>query len=119
MLTVFALVTLFAIGLNTAVVWQLDALLVRRERLDQARTTAHLTAAAIARPLDADETLRLAHQVPGVEALAFYDSKGLPVASFPARSEVPEPDIQAALRLGETRAIALGPPVNGQQHLRV
>lgn len=104
-LIAFALVTLFAIGLNTVVVWRLNQLLLRRERLAEGRMAARLTAAAIGeRPVDAATAERIVRTVPGVMAVAFFDAGGSERARFGAPFSIPPADLMETLRLRETRA---------------
>lgn len=104
-LIAFALVTLFAIGLNTVVVWRLNQLLLRRERLDEARTAARLTVAALGdHQADAETAERIVRTVPGVMAVVFLDPSSAERARFGASFPIPSTDVNGALRLRETRA---------------
>ncbi len=74
LLVTFALVTLFAIALNAVVVWRVNTLVLRRERLEQALTTAR-TAGALAAG-DPQAAADRISKVEGVEGVECFDAIG-------------------------------------------
>ncbi len=96
-LVAFATVTLFAIGLNTFVVWRIDSMLLRRERIGEAAASVRWMAAALGGAPSQPAAERLAREVEGVEAFLVHDASG----SERARVGEPPTDrasIEAAVR---------------------
>src|SRR5579859_3258205 len=118
-LATFGLITLFAIVLNTLVVWQLDTLLVRRERVEQISLAGTLAGSALGRAPVKGDAARITADVPRLISLSLYDTQGRSVDHWgPALSEPDPSQLIEALRLGETQAVAT-PAVSDQHVLRV
>ena len=115
-LIAFALVTLFAIGLNTIVVLQLDGLLLARERARESETVARLAASSLRDGADAASLHALRLRIPGVLAAQVIDASGeMVLEEGAAPSNAAPPDVNRARMLGETHATPVGLLLGGGQ----
>ncbi|HVO29542.1 MAG TPA: HAMP domain-containing protein, partial [bacterium] len=118
-LVAFALVTLFAIGLNTLVVLQLDSLVVARERMDESRAIGRLAADSLGPARDAAALSELSQKITDLLAAEIVLPDGSIGAAMGRGVSFPEPaDLEAAHR-GETRARVAGLNATGGQTVSI
>lgn len=96
----FVIVTLFAIGVNTLVLWRVGSALQERERLESAAAIARALAGTLKADADRSALVQVVADVPGLRGVALYDPQRRLVKAAGTVPSTPPREVGTVLLLG-------------------